>query len=230
MFMSDQITTITFFQFKSLTSKFWAFSQMQFAHRDLVRVNGQSFYKLMGSGRGTGFSIWPDFSVYALLQVWENERAAKDFFEGESVIDDYRYKAEKVHTIFCRSITSHGYWNNHNPFVGNPSLSDSDSPILVLTRATIKWRHLHKFWKYVPTSYIPLAANQGLIYSKGVGEWPIMQMATISLWKSAEAMKQFAYKSKEHQQAIKMTKDIKWYKEELFARFKPFKTLGPDIF
>lgn len=228
--MSDQITTITFFQFKSFKAKFWALSQMQFSHKALSKLNGQSFYKLMGSGRDSGFSIWPDFSTYALLQVWENEDAANKFFKSSRTIEDYRQRAEKVHTIFCRSITSHGYWSNQNPFVQNPALSDNESPIVVLTRATIKWRHLYKFWKYVPTSYIPLAANQGLIYSKGVGEWPMVQMATVSLWKSAEAMKQFAYQSKEHQQAIKMTKEIKWYKEELFARFKPYKTLGPDIF
>jgi hypothetical protein len=228
--MSDQITTITLFQFKSLASKFWALSQMQFAHKHLVKVNGQSFYKLMGSGRGSGFSIWPDFSVYALLQVWDSENVADEFFAKAKIIEDYHCRAAKIHTTFCKSITSHGYWDNQNPFAENLDLSDNESPILVLTRATIKWRHLYKFWKYVPTSYIPLNGNKGLVYSKGVGEWPMVQMATISLWKSAEAMKQFAYQSKEHQQAIKMTKDIKWYKEELFARFRPFKTLGENIF
>jgi hypothetical protein len=228
--MSNQITTITFFKFNSLSSKFWALSQMQFAHKFLEKVNGQLFYKLMGSGRGNGFSIWPDFSVYALLQVWDTEKSADEFFETAKIVKDYQRRSEKKYTIFCRSISSHGFWNEQNPFVQNPELEDDVSPILVLTRATIKWRHLYKFWKYVPTSYLPLKGNSGLVYSKGVGEWPMVQMATISQWKNSEAMKQFAYQSKEHQTAIKMTKEVKWYKEELFARFKPFKTLGENIF
>lgn len=228
--MSEQITTITFFHFKSVSAKFWALSQMQFAHKQLAKIKGLQFYKLMGSGRGSGFSIWPDFSVYALLQVWENEADSDNFFANAEIFRSYTSRTDKVATLFCKNISSHGTWDQQNPFDQNTELSDDDAMMVVLTRATIKWRHLHKFWKYVPTSYLPLKSNEALIYSKGVGEWPMVQMATISLWKSAEGMKKFAYQSKEHQQAIKMTKTIKWYKEELFARFKPYKTLGSNIF
>jgi heme-degrading monooxygenase HmoA len=58
-----------------------------------------------------------------------------------------------------------------------------------------------------------------MLYSKGVGEVPFLNMATFSVWKSAEAMKNFAYQSKEHLKAIKMTRELGWYSEELFARF-----------
>jgi hypothetical protein len=37
--------------------------------------------------------------------------------------------------------------------------------------------------------------NEGLIYTKGVGEVPIIQMATFSLWKDFESVKQFAHKA-----------------------------------
>jgi hypothetical protein len=49
------------------------------------------------------------------------------------------------------------------------------SSLLLYTRATIKWNW---FWKYVPTSEEGLDGNEGLIYTKGLAEVPIIQMAT----------------------------------------------------
>ena len=51
-------------------------------------------------------------------------------------------------------------------------------------------------------------------------------MATFSLWKDFESVKQFAYKSKQHKEAIRRTRKNEWYKEELFARFQPYKSTG----
>jgi hypothetical protein len=50
-------------------------------------------------------------------------------------------------------------------------------------------------------------------------------MATFSLWKDFESVKQFAYKSKQHKEAIK-TREYEWYSEELFSRFQPYKSSG----
>ena len=36
------------------------------------------FYKLLGTG-SEGFSTWPDWSVYGLLQVWDSEALAESF-------------------------------------------------------------------------------------------------------------------------------------------------------
>lgn len=63
-------------------------------------------------------------------------------------------------------------------------------------------------------------------YTKGIGEVPIIQMATFSIWKSKESVSNFAYGSSEHRIAIQKTRELNWYKEELFARFKPYKSTG----
>ncbi|NNK11900.1 MAG: DUF3291 domain-containing protein, partial [Flavobacteriaceae bacterium] len=76
--MTTQITTLTFFKYRSLYAKLWAFGMMQFAHYALRKTDGLSFYKLLGTGR-EGFDPRPDWSVYALLQVWETEDNADEF-------------------------------------------------------------------------------------------------------------------------------------------------------
>jgi hypothetical protein len=77
-----------------------------------------------------------------------------------------------------------------------------------------------RFWKYVPTSEEGLDGNEGLIYTKGVGEVPIIQMATFSLWKDFESVNSSPI-NKQHKEAIKKTREYEWYSEELFSRFQP---------
>ena len=220
-----QITTISFFKYTSLRNKFWGLKMMQFAHKGLVNTEGLSFYRLLGSGKGKGFNPFPDWSVYCLLQVWETEEAAHTFFNSSDLIQQYSERTDELFTLYMKNISAGGTWVGKNPFEKGADL-DSTLPIAVITRATIKWNWLIRFWKYVPTSQEPLDGNEGLIYTKGIGEIPIVQMATFSLWKNFEAVKQFAYNSKEHQEAVRRTRKNEWYREELFARFQPYKSVG----
>jgi heme-degrading monooxygenase HmoA len=220
-----QITTISFFKYTSLRNKFWGLKMMQFAHKGLVNTKGLSFYRLLGSGKGKGFNPFPDWSVYSLLQVWETEEAAQTFFDSSDLIQQYSERTDELFTLYMKNISAGGTWVGKNPFEKAADL-DSTLPIAVITRATIKWNWLIRFWKYVPTSQEPLDGNKGLIYTKGIGEIPIVQMATFSLWKNFESVKQFAYNSKQHQEAIRRTRKNDWYREELFARFQPYKSVG----
>jgi heme-degrading monooxygenase HmoA len=223
--MNQQITTISFFKFSTLSTKAWGFKMMQFAHKDLAKVSGITFYRLLGSGKGRGFNPLPDWSIYSLLQVWESEEAAHTFFASSYLMKQYAARTEELFTLYMKNISAGGTWEGNNPFEKGANL-EPHQPIAIITRATIKWNWLLRFWKYVPTSEEALNGNEGLIYTKGVGETPIFQMATFSLWKDFESVKQFAYKSKQHQNAIKKTRENKWYKEELFARFQPYKSTG----
>lgn len=218
--MSQQITTIGFFQYRGPRNKFWAFGMMQFAHALLQDVPGMTFYKLMGSGRGFGFNPLPDWSTYCLLQVWETEEAAKNYFACAPLISRYRSRTASYRTVYMRNITSKGNWSGANPFEVSTQLEQRDTTVAVLTRATIRWSRLHRFWSYVPTSQKHLSQAPGLLFTKGVGEVPIVQMATFSLWEDQKSLFNFAYRGKEHATAIKMTRELDWYKEELFARFQ----------
>ena len=223
--MNEKITTISFFKYVEVPKKFWAFFMMQYGHRYLKKVNGLSFYRLMGSGKNGGFNPFPDWSVYALLQVWDDEASAELFFNTNSLFAQYQTKATEIWTLHLRNIAVHGSWNSVTPFA-KEVLTDPEAKIAVLTRATIKWNKLIQFWRYVPTSQQNLKENEGLLFSIGVGEVPILQMATFSLWNDQEALKKFAYHSAGHREAIKKTKELNWYKEELFSRFQVIKTTG----
>ena len=223
---SDQITTITLFRYNNFRQKLWAFGMMQFAHRHLAKVKGQQFYKLMGSGKGLGFNPLPDWSVYCLLQVWDRHDHAVKFFKTSELANEYRSHAIEVCTIYMRTIQSQGFWSGIEPFGEGCSVTPAKSHIAVITRATIKFSKFYAFWHYVPTSQKPLKNAEGLIYTKGIGEVPVKQMATFSIWRDMECLRKFAYQSDEHQKAIQMTRRLGWYSEELFARFQPYAIAG----
>lgn len=222
----SQVTTLTLFRFDTFISKVWAFSMMQRAHSGLAGVPGQQFYKLMGSGKGAGFNPLPDWSVYALLQTWQNEECAQQFVDSGHVLQAYRKKAADTWTIFMRPIIAKGLWSGQLPFLKSETLDPENASVAIITRATIKWSKMFRFWSYVPRSQRPLKAAKGLLFTKGIGEAPLVQMATFSLWEDEKQMQAFAYGSEEHQKAIKLTRQLDWYKEELFARFQPYRSIG----
>jgi hypothetical protein len=222
----DQVTTLTFFRYETVDKKFWALKMMGQAHRGLNSVSGQSFYKLLGSGRGMGFNPLPDWNVYALLQVWDNREAADHYHSTHSLAAEFRDHSQDYWTIYLKTIKSDGEWSGSNPFETCALDQKPGDPLAVLTTAARKKRYLAKFWSYVPTSHRPLQDTPGLLFAKGIGEIPLSQMATFSLWEKETDMKAFAYQTDEHKKAIKYTRELGWYKEELFARFKPVAAAG----
>lgn len=217
----SQITTLTVLTYKGFSDKFWALSMMQFGHSYMKSVKGQSFYKLMGSGKDN-FNPFPDWKVYAVLQVWKDKSYAEDFFESHKLSQLYQKHADKMEVLYLESIQARGKWNGENPFqsVVNPKDIGKNDQIAVITRASIKTKMLFKFWKYVPESQKPLQKATGLLYTKGFGELPFVEMATFSVWENSENLQAYAYHSHEHIKAIQKTRTLDWYSEELFSRFR----------
>lgn len=199
---------------------------MQYAHKYLAKAEGLQFYKLMGSGKNEGFNPFPDWSTYVLLTVWDDEAAAEKFRSESKLMQLYSAKTEEIWTLFLKNIMAKGEWSKQHPFSKHKELNPHNPLLAVITRATIRPSRLYSFWKYVPTSHLSLQGNQGLIYTKGIGEVPVLQMATFSIWKDKESLMEFAYKSREHHVAIQKTRELDWYSEEMFTRFQPYKSFG----
>ena len=185
----------------------------------LQNVAGLSFFKLLGTGAGQGFSLMPDFSTYALLTVWEDQDSADHFYRSNTLIQSYQARASNIRRLSLANTASHGLWSGLNPFVPTETQQLKKSPVAIITRATLRPQRLLSFWRAVPQASKAIETAQGVQYYKGIGEWPFIQQATISIWNSMEEMIQFAYKDKAHKEIVKQTKKERWYKEDLFARF-----------
>jgi len=211
------IVSLSFFTY-SFTDQFWALKQMQLSKTIGKELQGTTFAKLLGTGGGKfGFSIKPDFSTYALLCVWEDASKAKTL-ETHPIFRQLEEKSHTSDTYYMLCTQSHGAWNGINPL--QPSADYKSGPMFTLTRASLSAPKLFAFWTHVPATTRALEKSRGLLFSKGVGELPIVEQATFSHWEDAESMMDFAYKS-EHTKVLIKAKKEKWFKEELFARFIP---------
>lgn len=208
--------------------KWWAFRKMGFAGWSLARAKGLQFGKMMGVGKGRGFSMKPDFGRYMLLSCWETEEAARHFQQNSSLYTAISERSREVFTVKLLPVVSKGYWGGQNPFMpdigGMPAAYNG--PVVALTRATVRWQKLPHFWRHVPAVSRATSSARGLLAQTGMGEMPFIQQATFSIWQDEASLKSFAYQMQDHQTVIKKTRSQHWYGEELFARFIPQETAG----
>ena len=182
-------------------------------------VPGLTFFKFLGTGGGKGFSLWPDFSTYAFLGVWENQEKFENCMNQHPVFMLYKSKSVRERTLILDSVKSHGKWNGINPFQSQEGNVESQNPVVVITRATLRWNKLFSFWRAVPKASKAIEKTKGVLFYKGIGEWPLVQQATVSIWDHFDSVHQFAYRNTDHSSIVKTTKQKKWYQEDLFSRF-----------
>lgn len=192
---------------------------MYFAKSILKKTPGLKFYKLLGTGAGAGFSLFPDFSTYSILCVWDDSKSANDFINNSEHSIKISKKAFSRNDYFLKPIKSHGKWDGINPFNVNDSKFDKNKSVAIITRATLNFTKLIEFWNSVPKASNAIKNAKGVLWFKGIGELPFIQQATFSIWENLESVTNFAYKDLNHSDIVKKTKKRKWYKEDLFSRF-----------
>lgn len=174
----------------------------------------------MGSGRNGTFDLKPDWQQWATLTVWDTSEDAEHFSKKSFIASWWKYLCYERLNICCVPIASHGQWDGNDPFKMQDYDKSHSGSVAVLTRASIRFSKLKRFWSNVQPVEKIMRQADGYITSFGVGEAPFFRQATLSIWKSMDTMKSFAYHSKEHAEVIKKTRKEDWYSEELFARFK----------
>lgn len=214
------ITTLSLLHYTGPADRFWALTQMQRAHGRLTSVDGLEFYRLMGSGGGNGFSVRPNFGVYAWLGHWRDEAAADRFFADHGWFAEVRARTDHLLTVRMEATMAHGLWGGGMPFTPRPADYDASAPVAVITRATIHPTKLPDFWRYVPATSASAYDHPARLLSLGIGEYPIFMQATFSIWESGRAMTDFAYAGKDHREVVGLTRQRGWYKEEMFSRFR----------
>lgn len=221
---AEKVTVAYFFTIARKSIPF-AFFSMAIDRMRSRKFTGISFSKLLGTGTGKTFTPSDaDLTRWGMVVVIDKSRVAD--FDSSSIVTNWRKKSESEFRAVLSPLSSHGLWAKTNPFDFTSSLSSPDAQIAAITRARIRWHKNFRFWGAVPPVVTDLHNSPGLITAIGIGEAPIGLQGTFSLWKSAAALRDFAYKGQAHQVAIKQTETIGWYSEELFARFEVLELRG----
>ena len=213
-----QIVSLSFFRFDTPVSKLWAFAMMGVARGAMARVPDIGFWKLCGSGTGEGFTPIPNTGVYAILATWPDETTARDRTQNADIYRKYHARADESWTLYLSTETARGRWSGKAPF--SPTRDHATGPLAALTRATLKPGVAMKFWQRVPDISGVIGNDPAVMFKIGIGEVPWLQQVTFSIWPDQAAMDNFARKDGPHARAIAAVREGKWFKEELYARFR----------
>jgi hypothetical protein len=204
----------------------WALLHMALDRISLWRMNGISFWKLLGAGKGETFTPRDaDPLRWGMLVVIDPKDLAT--FETSKLLQRWRVKSSAEFSADLSPISVHGRWSRKEPFASLATIEKNwNGPVAAITRARIKWRKNLIFWRSVPPVTHSLRNSPGLLSAIGIGEAPIGLQGTFSLWESGEAVRNFAYRGEAHKAAIEATHREDWYAEELFARFAVTRSNG----
>lgn len=224
--MSAPLVTLTVNRFAPADTRA-GMRRMATDHAHLRGLPGLTFYRLLGTGSGARLSLGVDLRRWARLAVWRSP-AAFELFEASPWRRQEREAVADTATLLLRPLRWHGRWAGQEPFgpQATPAPPAGDFPLAVLTRAVIRPTRLAAFWRAVPGTQTLLSGQPGLISALGLGEWPVVQQATFSVWQDQASMRAYAYHGGAHRQAIARTRQDHWYSEELFARFEVSEVRG----
>lgn len=212
----SQVVSISFFRFDTVAARLWALTMMGMARRPLSQVPDIQFWKLCGSGGGVGFTPRiTGIDVFAILATWPDEATARTRTQ-DTIFQRYQSKASEHWTVYLSTDSVRGEWSGQTPF--SVSNTAKTGPLGVLTRATIKPSILSRFWGRVPNISDRIGSDTNVLFKIGIGETPLFQQITFSIWPDAKSMANFA-RTGAHAEAIKAVRDEGWFREELYARF-----------
>lgn len=211
-----QVVSLSFYRFDTIASRLWALMMMGAARGPLSRTPDIGFWKLCGSGGGVGFTPRANINVFAILATWPDEATARLRTQTEPVFERYAAKSAEAWTVLLTTDSARGAWNGTAPFEVSPNTRTA--PLGVLTRATLKPSILRRFWRRVPNISERIGADPNVLFKIGIGETPLFQQITFSIWPDTASMANFA-RTGHHADAIKSVRAEGWFREELYARF-----------
>ena len=199
-------------------NKFWMFKLMgsYTFNKNILKSDGQEFLKLLGTGSKNGFSVFPDFSNYVIISSWKDDSDRKEFLEKNKIMTTILSKCDERIEVKIDPYEFKGSWHKINPFKNDSRYKGGK--ILIITRARVKFRKLLEFLISTSKASKSIKNHSGALYYKGVGELPIIEQSTISIWESEEKMKMYAYSNSDHMKIITKARKRRWYSEELFVR------------
>lgn len=197
----------------------------------LRRVPGVRFAKLLGTAPlgDTG-----PRKCWAALIVWDSAEAAAGF-EASPVAAAWQLISRAYCRIDLDLIDGHGRWARRAIADGGRATKTGggratpqarDELTLALTRARLRPTRALAFWRAFPQVVRAAAGAPGLLTMFGIGEAPLGWQGTISIWRTSRHLIEFAYRHPEHLGVIERSPAVRWYAEELFARYRVVSLTG----
>jgi spheroidene monooxygenase len=221
----------------------WALWRLMRGSGALRAQPGLRFAKVLGSGRGGGFGLMPGLAHQGLMAFFDDEEHARHYARQSTLLQAYGARAAQTLVLVLRVVSSRGSWGGHAAVAASarsdkttalrsvsftssaPGTTHPNSPIAVLTRASIRPSRAAAFWGHAAPTHRAIAQAQGCQLAVGLGEAPLLRQATFSLWDNTAAVDRYAHQGAHHQASTRAWQH-QWFSESMFTRFEPVLMVG----
>lgn len=163
----------------------------------------------------------PDPGRLALFAVWHDD-AALERFLAEDPLAQLIARGRYVRLVPLRVS---GAWSGLPELVAGEHVVGDDEPVAVLTYGRLKPHRAPAFLRTSARAEADVVADPALVFGTGLARPPRL-VSTFSLWRSAGAMRDFAYRGAGHTGALHAVAQRDFHSESTFLRFRPYAASG----
>lgn len=162
------------------------------------------------------------FARIGLLAGWEDEAALDTFLEGDRVAR----RLAGGWQVRLQPLRISGAWSGLERLPAQPRAVDDDEPVAVLTLGRLRLRRTGAFRDSAGPAEAAAMSSPALVAGTGLARPPRL-VATFTLWRSAAAMRAYAYSAGEaHVAAMAAHRAEPFHHESAFVRFRPYGSRG----
>jgi len=171
---------------------------------------------------GSGLLPKPQPGRVGLIAAWEDD-AALDRFLAEHPLA--RRLASGWH-VRLEALRVSGAWPEM-PWLPQEQLpADDEEPVAVLTLGRLRLGRARPFLASAAAAEEEAVRDAAMLASTGLARPPRL-VSTFSIWRSAAAMREYAYgKGGAHQSAVRNDRERPFHHASAFIRFRPYASQG----
>ena len=163
----------------------------------------------------------PNLGRVGLIAAWEDDSALDRFLRTHPLAarleGGWRVRLQPLHVF--------GSWAGMPGLPREPLPVADDEPVAALTLGRLRPHRLLPFLRSAAAAENEAVASPALLAATGLGRPPLV--STFSLWRSAAAMKQYAFGAGgAHQAAVSADRARPYHRESAFVRFRPYDSQG----
>jgi hypothetical protein len=166
----------------------------------------------------------PTLTRFGLIAAWQDEHALDDFMGGGHRLAEQLASGWHVR---LEPLRASGSWAGLSDFPRSERSVDDDEAVVVLTLGRLRPSRGLAFLRSSAAAEAQALKDPALLASTALARPPGF-VATVSVWRTAAAMRDYAYgrSGHGHASAVDVQRRQPFHKESIFMRFRPLATGG----
>jgi hypothetical protein len=166
----------------------------------------------------------PQLGRIGLIAAWEDDAALDRFLAGHPfaarLAGGWHARLQPLHCF--------GSWSRLPGLPTGTVPVEDDEPVVALTLGRLRLTRTREFLQSAAPAERDAARNPDVLAVTGFGRFtPPRLVSTFSIWRTAAAMREYAFADAgSHQAAVKVDRAKPFHRESAFVRFRPLTSQG----